>query len=690
MKKGTRKLLQPIIMMFAIVPLAFMNFFDSLPDVSAAAAKTKPAFKQKGAISLSVGESYTFEVVNKQPGAEYQWSSDKKSVAVVDQNGRVQAVGAGSATISCIITINKKSDVIKANVVVKEAPIKPEPAKIPVDKNGLDSSGRMVAYFGSPVIDGNADPIWDKAQPVLPKHVSGNIDTSATFKVLWDDRALYILAEVKDKDLSVQSGTPYMQDSVEIFLDENNDKTKEYGVDDFHIRVNYENILSVDNGDAERFYTVARKVKDGYVIEARIALKTTPENGTVLGIELQVNDAKGTERAGTLNVFDATDSAWNDPTKFGEVLLTGKKKNDVSGLNPYDLMNLIKSTLKLDFKLYKNSYIVTDAITKVISESVLTGHKVTQEQIDAQYAAIKAAIDKLEMTEEAANEKYFKPVPDEYRMESDKPGIIESLHYKTPNLENGTDDKKLNVYLPYGYDASATNKKYNVLYLMHGGGENEDLIFGGPGQSKELKKILDNMIAAGDIEPLIVVTPTFNGGKNDVALFHEELIDIIVPLVESKYNTHAKSGSLEDLKASREHRAFGGFSMGSVTTWYTFIHALDYFKYYMPLSGDSWIIEQRGGGLQPKETAEYLANVARKSGYKPQDYYIFSATGNLDIAYPNLKPQVDAMKQLTDVFIYSSDTKKGNFYFLVADGGTHAWNWQNQYIYDILPDLFNN
>ena len=185
-----------------------------------------------------------------------------------------------------------------------------------------------------------------------------------------------------------------------------------------------------------------------------------------------------------------------------------------------------------------------------------------------------------------------------------KPGTIESLTYKTPNLTGGLDDKKLNVYLPHGYDASDAGKKYNVLYLMHGGGENEDLIFGGPGQSKELKKILDNMIANGDIEPMIVVTPTFYGGKNDVALFHEELINDIVPLVETKYNTYAESASLEDLKASRAHRAFGGFSMGSVTTWYTFVHCLDYFKYYMPLSGDSWVIEQRGGGLKPAETAE--------------------------------------------------------------------------------------
>lgn len=565
----------------------------------------------------------------------------------------------------------------------------PSPAaKVPVDKNGLDAQGRMVAYFGSPVIDGNIDKVWNKAQVVTPQYASSNVKASADIKALWDDQALYILAHVRDQHLSVKSGTPYMQDSLEVFLDENNDKTQEYGPDDMHIRVNYENAQSVDNGEAKRIYTSATKVKDGYIIEARIALQTKPENGKVLGIEVQVNDAVETERVGTLNVFDSTGTAWNDTRQFGEVVLTGRTKGDSSGVNPYDLLNLMRSTIKLDYTLYKNASIVTDALMNVIAANVLNDSKVTQKQIDTQYTALKTAVSKLELTEEAANEKYFIPVPNEYRMESDKPGTIESLSYKAPNLNNGTDDKKLHVYLPYGYQQSDTTKKYNVLYLMHGGGENEDLIFGGPGQNKELKKFLDNMIAKGELEPLIVVTPSFYGGKNDTALFHEELINNIVPLVETKYNTHLKSASLLDLKESRAHRAFGGFSMGSVTTWYTFIHSLDYFKYYLPLSGDSWVLGQSAGSNKATETAEYLAEVAADAGYGPRDYYIFSATGNMDIAYPNMKPQIDAMKQLTYSFIYSSNTNKGNFYFIVADGGTHAWNWVNQYIQNILPDLF--
>ncbi|WP_459481556.1 sugar-binding protein [Clostridium saccharoperbutylacetonicum] len=565
-------------------------------------------------------------------------------------------------------------------------------AKVIVDGKGFDTQGRMVAKFGSPKIDGIIDDIWKDAPVVTPKYVSGKLDTSAEFRALWDDNALYILAQVKDKNLSVQSGTPYAQDSLELFLDENNDKTHDYGIDDLHFRVNYENAQSVDAGNIERLYTKTQMTQDGYVIEARIALKSVPQNGKVLGLELQVNDAKGADRAGTINVFDSTGTAWNDTAKFGGILLTGRDNNDISGLNPYDLLSLIDSSKKLDLTNYKNANILTDSITA--AKEVLAKENVTQKQIDDQYTAVKEAMDKLVLTDEAANAKQFKPVPNEYRINSTKPGTIEQMEYTVTNEDNNKTVKKMNVYLPNGYNPSDNTKKYNILYLMHGGGENETTIFGGPSESKDLKKILDNMIANGNIEPLIVVTPSFytnsKDAVKDTAIFNKELIKYVVPMIETKYHTYAASGSLKDLKASRSHRAFGGFSMGSVTTWYTFINCLDYFKYYMPLSGDCWSLGQGNGGTKPVETAQYLATVVKNSGYKPTDYYVFCATGAKDIAYPNLKPQVDAMMKLKDSFIFSADTTKGNFYFIISPDGTHAWNWVDQYVYDILPDLFKN
>lgn len=210
-------------------------------------------------------------------------------------------------------------------------------------------------------------------------------------------------------------------------------------------------------------------------------------------------------------------------------------------------------------------------------------------------------------------EKQFRALPDEYRfeVEKEKQGTIERLQYNVPNLDNGKNIKYLNVYLPYCYDTADKNTKYNVLYLMHGGGEDENLIF-------------------------------------------------------------------------------GGFSMGAVTTWYTYINCLDYFKYFMPLSGDCWVFGPKAGCSKAKETAEYLANIPKLHDYTPKDYYIFCATGSLDIAYPNMYPQIYAMKEMKDSFIYSPDINEGNFYFIVCEGADHTWHWVNQYIYNILPDLFKD
>lgn len=298
----------------------------------------------------------------------------------------------------------------------------------------------------------------------------------------------------------------------------------------------------------------------------------------------------------------------------------------------------------------------------------------------------------------AVHTNNFNKVPKEYGTEVLNTGRIETLSYDTNSYDerNLKLRKDLLVYLPEGYDASDNSKKYDILYLMHGGGENQYFLFEGPGENTELKNILDHMIKNKEIKPMIIVTPTFyTEGKQEfsdlsflVRNFHYELMNDIIPAVESVYHTYAEDTSLESIKKTREHRAFGGFSMGGATTWYTFINCLDYFKYYMPLSGDCWQIQDLGGLAKGPETAEFLANVARNSGYSKEDYYIFCSTGSEDIAYPNLVPQIEAMKKLTDVFEYTEDGKNGNFVFAVTPDTTHWWHFVYEYIYQTLPFFF--
>lgn len=488
--------------------------------------------------------------------------------------------------------------------------------RISVDDKGLDSEGRIVAYFGSPVIDGEIDEVWDRAEGVTPQYISGDIETTAIFRVLWDDHSLYVLAQVRDSDLSVDSPNAYEQDSVEIFLDESNDKTVDYGSDDLHFRVNYENLRTADTGDPDGFYTGTVIDDEGYSVVLRVPLNDSYDNGDVLGIELQVNDASGSSRIGTLNVFDGSGEAWRDVSVFGEVVLAGRADDSESGVNPYELHSLVDSNRELNTAVYSNTEIVEGAIQRI--EEELVSNDLSQEEIDNLYDDLTNILGQLELTEEAANDKIFRPLPSEYRsVNEEQPGSIETHEYTADNPDGGSDDKKLHVYLPHGYDESDADKKYNILYLMHGGGEDENLIFGGPGEERELKRILDNMIAKGDIDPLIVVTPTFNGGKG-FELFAEELVNDVIPLVETQYNTFVETAEIDDIKATRDHRAFGGFSMGSITTWNVYIHGIDYFKYYLPLCG-----EARVEDLSAEETAEYLANVARESDYSTNEYYLF-------------------------------------------------------------------
>lgn len=266
----------------------------------------------------------------------------------------------------------------------------------------------------------------------------------------------------------------------------------------------------------------------------------------------------------------------------------------------------------------------------------------------------------------------YKSAPDYYQSPSSKAGRIIKETYTGIN-----GSKQLNVYLPYGYDET---KQYNIFYLMHGGGENENTIFS---DDVNLDLILDHMIENGDIEPMIVVTPTFNGGNCSAQNFYNEFRQSVVPFVEGKYSTYAKDTSAEAINASRMHRAYGGFSMGSVSTWAVMQNCLDMVGYFMPLSGDHW------SGNSAQEKANSITSAIDKSGLTQREYFIFAATGSDDIAYPNIGPQIEAMKPMNKYFTYTSDFSKGNLYFLVAPGLTHWWGYVKHYVYDALPYFFH-
>lgn len=86
-----------------------------------------------------------------------------------------------------------------------------------------------------------------------------------------------------------------------------------------------------------------------------------------------------------------------------------------------------------------------------------------------------------------------------------------------------------------------------------------------------MKNVFDNLIEKGDIKPVIMVLATFcnensdrdfGGSIMELRAFHQDFENALMPAVEGKYHTYAQSTAEEDLKASRDHRAFAGFSLG--------------------------------------------------------------------------------------------------------------------------------
>lgn len=282
-------------------------------------------------------------------------------------------------------------------------------------------------------------------------------------------------------------------------------------------------------------------------------------------------------------------------------------------------------------------------------------------------------------------------IPDGYENPATQQGTLNKLTYDT--WESFSYEQKSNkitkeawVYLPYGY---TDEEEYNVFYLSHGGCSNETTLMGTDDNPKSFKNVIDNAIQDGNIKPLIIVLPTYNNtsenDSSDYSLaiqltnqFHNELVNDLIPAVESKYSTYAKDTTPQGLKESRDHRGFGGFSMGSVNTWNTFRYCLDYFRYFMPMSG-SYTTD-----------GEYMADLVRQQGYSSQDFFIFAASGTDDFAYSAFKAQIMAMANNSGgMFKLAKNESEGNMSFLEREGYKHDAKATDEYTYNGLRFFWN-
>jgi len=210
------------------------------------------------------------------------------------------------------------------------------------------------------------------------------------------------------------------------------------------------------------------------------------------------------------------------------------------------------------------------------------------------------------------------------------------------------------IYTPADYDVN-TSEKYPVLYLLHGGGEDER----GWAEQGKTDIILDNLIAEKKAKPMLIVMmdgnfPTVGNlfGENMLKAFTAELKQSVIPFVEKNFRAETDS----------KNRALAGLSMGGIQTLYTGINNTGLFS-YLGVFSSGWIQSMQ----EDLANAQYnfMSKNSDKINTDLKQFWI-SMGGPEDIAYKNCKIMLSKFDGMNIKYTYSEYP------------GGHTWPvWRN-------------
>ncbi|WP_035652216.1 alpha/beta hydrolase-fold protein [Flavobacterium sp. ASV13] len=225
--------------------------------------------------------------------------------------------------------------------------------------------------------------------------------------------------------------------------------------------------------------------------------------------------------------------------------------------------------------------------------------------------------------------------------------------------------REMYVYTPPGYENST--EKYPVLYLLHGGGEDQT----GWATQGKANLILDNLIAEKKAKPMVIVMLDGNMGntggvagfnENALKAFENELKNGAIPFVESNFK----------VATDAKNRALAGLSMGGLQTLYAGIKNSDMFSSIGLFSSGWWANNDTLSGPQ----YEFMKNNTATINSNIKNFWI-SMGGKEDIAYENCKIMMSKFDQMGIKYQYSEYS------------GGHTWPVWRHDLFMFAPLLFN-
>ncbi|WP_336784626.1 sugar-binding protein [Paenibacillus sp. MMO-177] len=275
------------------------------------------------------------------------------------------------------------------------------------------------------------DPLWSKGAELRTEIKTGESQKKGTFRLLWDDQYLYVLAHVTGStSLNKDNVNVYEQDSIEFFKDENNQKTPLYQNDDGQFRINYANEQSINSKKAEELVSYAKADGTEYWISAKMKWTLGHSVDDVLGLDLQINDTNGTSgRTGTLNWSDGTGQGWQSTEGYGSIkLAAAPDPTDNPPDTPATGNTVIDYTPRITVKAGTVSIIPEESVS---SPDITLSDTVLQTAIQTALTNNNSLVIKLEAIG-ALNQVRFH-LPAVSMLEAQKKGI-QSIIFQTPFL----------------------------------------------------------------------------------------------------------------------------------------------------------------------------------------------------------------------------------------------------------------
>lgn len=342
----------------------------------------------KKTANVTVGKTVNLKLKNGSKKAKVTWKSSKSKTAQVTKKTtkgnaatKIKGIKEGKAKITATYKLGKKkAKKYKCTVTVKgntpnpsatpnpSGPVTsntpaptgqttdgpqptptptptikptPTPTATPTKKPTPSPDAQIYKTYMDIEVDGAIDQAWDFADKLpisnwTPDAEGKEPQTSDAYaKILWTKDNVFIMVEATDPEIDCGNEASYYQDSIELFVDEYNNKEEwgsEKAKNEFQFRTILKDNLGADEKrgaltdktqwDGEDIKTAFQKTEKGYVVEYAIPLHEAPVEKGYIGLELQINDAKGGQRNGTWNLF--ANPANGDKTPYDSTLVFGE------------------------------------------------------------------------------------------------------------------------------------------------------------------------------------------------------------------------------------------------------------------------------------------------------------------------------------------------------------------------------